>query len=71
MKQYPEIALTIKAELADCIWNGVEEVSHRGTDFYLQEASVVVRNGNFYYFEVHLDVCTSILCVSSSWNGII
>jgi len=34
MKRYPEIALAIKedTEMADCIWNGVEEVSYRGTD---------------------------------------
>mgnify|MGYP006197143743 FL=1 len=35
LKRHPEIALAVKddSELADCIWNGVEEVSHRGTDF--------------------------------------
>ena len=35
MKRHPKIALAVKddSELADCIWNGVEEVSHRGTDF--------------------------------------
>ena len=41
MKLYPEIALAIKedTELADCIWNGVEEVSHRGTDFLSSRSS--------------------------------
>ena len=35
LKRHSEIALAVKddSELADCIWNGVEEVSHRGTDF--------------------------------------
>ena len=35
MKRHPEINLVVKddSELADCIWNGVEKVSHRGTDF--------------------------------------
>ena len=37
LKRHPEIALAVKddSDLADCnfIWNGVEKVSHRGTDF--------------------------------------
>jgi hypothetical protein len=35
LKRHPEIALAVKddSELAYCIWNGVEEVSQRGTDF--------------------------------------
>ena len=35
LKRHPEIALAVKddSKLADCIWNGVEEFSHRGTDF--------------------------------------
>ena len=41
MKRYPEIALAIKedTELADCIWNGVEEVSHRVSDFLSSRSS--------------------------------
>ena len=64
MKRYPEIALAIKedTEWADCIWNGVEEVSHRETDFYLQE---VVRNGR-YTLTVHLEICALIVCVTSN-----
>ena len=45
MKHYPEIALAIAkedAELADCIWNGVEEFSHRGTYLYRFIVVVVV-----------------------------
>ena len=41
MKRYPEIALAIKedTEWADCIWNGVEEVSHRETDVLSSRSS--------------------------------
>jgi len=37
LKRHPEIALAVKddSELADSIWNVVEEFSHRGTDFLL------------------------------------
>jgi hypothetical protein len=37
LKRHPEIALSVKedSELADSIWNVVEEFSHRGTDFLL------------------------------------
>ena len=41
MKRYPEMALAIKedTELEYCIWNGVAEVSHRGTDFLSSRSS--------------------------------
>ena len=38
VKRHPEIALAIKgdSELADCIWNGVEEIYH---DFLLVQSA--------------------------------
>ena len=65
---FREIALAISkedAEFPDCIWNGVEEDSHRATDFYLQ---VIVRNGN-YSLEVHFEVCALLLIDIESFHS--
>jgi len=56
MKRYPEIALAIKedTELADCIWNGVEEVSHRGSDFLSSRSS---KEQNVYFGSTFGGMC--------------
>ena len=51
LKRHPKITLAVKdySELAECncIWNGVEEFSHRGTDDFLSVRSAKERKEYF------------------------